>query len=141
MSDLLSFLMTHWALSSLFALTLVLLVLHEWYHQKKGALSLSPQELTNWVNHDNARLIDIRDAALFKKGHIAGSISVDASLLGQVSASWHDKAQAIVVVCQSGTRAAQIAAQLQTMGFSKVAILSGGIHSWQSDNLPLVKRG
>jgi rhodanese-related sulfurtransferase len=139
MNNLFSFLIAHWILSGFFILTLILLMVHEWYHQKQGTKGLSPQELTNWANHENARLIDIRDSALFKKGHIAGSVLVDASLLSQVAAAWHDKTQAIIVICSSGVTAVKVASQLQGMGFSKIAVLSGGIRSWQADSLPLVQ--
>ena len=139
MNNLFSFLIEHWILSGFFVLTLILLIVYEWYQQKQGVKGLSAQELTNWVNHDNARLIDIRDSALFKKGHIAGSILVDASLLSQVAAAWQDKTQAIIVICSSGVTAIKTASQLQGLGFSKVAVLTGGIRSWQSEGLPLIQ--
>lgn len=141
MNDFFYVFLTHWVLSSLFILTLSILIIYELVHQKQGILTLSTQELTNWANRDGARLMDIRDPALFKKGHIAGSISVDPTSLEQVTASWQDKTQAVIVVCQSGTSSTKAANQLKNMGFSKVALLSGGIHTWQADHLPLVKRG
>lgn len=141
MVNSLDFLMAHWILSSLFVVTLLILLVQEWIQQKQGLATLSPQELTYWMNHDEARVIDLRSSELFYKGHIAGSVFVEQGMLSQVAATWPDKATPVVVVCSSGAQAAKGALQLRGMGFAKVAILSGGIASWQSDNLPLVKKG
>jgi rhodanese-related sulfurtransferase len=36
----------------------------------------APQEIVNKMNHEHAKLIDCREAAAFKAGHILGAVNI-----------------------------------------------------------------
>ncbi|MDO4436281.1 MAG: rhodanese-like domain-containing protein [Cardiobacteriaceae bacterium] len=84
-----------------------------------------------------ALLLDIRDAANFKLGHIAGAKN-QPKLLEQL-AQYHDKTQAIILCDESGLRAPNLANQMQAQGFSSVMVLHNGMQGWLEENFPVVK--
>ena len=47
-----------------------------------------------------------------------------------------DKAQTVLLICQSGVRANRAASEFRRAGFSDVYVLSGGYIEWQSQGLP-----
>ena len=51
------------------------------------------------------------------------------------------KGRPILLVCQTGTRSAQIYGELTALGFTEVAGLAGGMGAWQQSNMPVEKDG
>lgn len=107
-------------------------------NQKRYGLMLSPADATTLINRKNAQVLDVRKAADFKKGHIAGSINAPAdqiqSLLGQL-----DKTRPVLVVDNTGSVARGVAKLLRSIGFTEVCLLEGGLAEWQKNNMPLTK--
>lgn len=102
---------------------------------------VTPTELTIKVNREDAQLIDIRSADDFKKGHITGARNMPlAQFAAQLSSLEKNKDAPIIVICQAGMSAQGAAKQLIQAGFSKVAVLRGGMGKWQEANLPVVKK-
>lgn len=102
---------------------------------------VSPTELTIKVNREDAQLVDIRSADDFKKGHITGARNMPlAQFASQVATLEKNKDAPIIVICQAGMSAQGAAKQLIQAGFSKVAVLRGGMGKWQEANLPVVKK-
>lgn len=104
----------------------------------RGFKGLSPAQLTEWINRENALVIDIRGQGEYEKGHIAGSKHQLPSQLDP-EAKWLVKAkeQPVAVVCTSGITAGGVAAKLVKAGYTRVAVLEGGIAAWQQAGLPL----
>ncbi|HEX5756599.1 MAG TPA: rhodanese-like domain-containing protein [Arenimonas sp.] len=104
----------------------------------RGFKGLSPAQLTEWINRENAVVIDIRGQGEFEKGHIAGSKHQLPSQFDP-EAKWLVKAkeQPVVVVCATGMTAGGVAARLVKAGYQRVAVLEGGIAAWQQASLPL----
>ena len=50
-----------------------------------------------------------------------------------------NKALPLVVVCQSGARAARAAGILQKAGYEKAVVLQGGLKAWREAGLPVEK--
>jgi rhodanese-related sulfurtransferase len=50
------------------------------------------------------------------------------------------KNRAIVIVCEGGQKAGEIAVKLKKQNFENVRALSGGLNSWKNANMPLVKK-
>lgn len=102
---------------------------------------VSPTELTIKVNREDAQLVDIRSADDFKKGHITGARNMPlAQFASQIATLEKNKDAPIIVICQAGMSAQGAAKQLIQAGFSKVAVLRGGMGKWQEANLPVVKK-
>lgn len=105
-----------------------------------GIKRIGPSQLTALVNRDNALVIDLRAAADFAKGHIAGSKNVQMSQFDpENKALAPAKALPVVLVCNVGQTAGVAAKRLRKAGFANVAVLEGGIRAWLAADLPVVK--
>jgi rhodanese-related sulfurtransferase len=126
-------------LAALVALT-VAIVVTEVLRRLTGYKRLSPAQLTELVNREDALVLDVSPTSEYEKGHIAGSRGVP---LGQLDPEHKLIAKAkdrpIVVVCRTGQSSAQAAARLVKAGYSRVHWLEGGLPAWQQGELPLVR--
>ena len=75
------------------------------------------------------RLVDVRTAAEFDAGHIAGSENVPIDVLPAQSGSW-DKAKPVAVYCATGARSLNAYQYLVAQGFQHVYDLSQGVAAW-----------
>jgi len=95
---------------------------------------LQPVELDEVIRLGDAgaQLLDVRDAAEYAKGHLAGSINIG---LGGQYATWAgtvlDRAKPIVIIAEPG-REQEAALRLGRIGFDHVrGYLRGGMHALQ----------
>jgi rhodanese-related sulfurtransferase len=138
MDQLLSFFLNHYLLSGTFVVLLVLFFLNE---MGRGGQSVSPQGLSQLVNKENARVIDIRDGADFRAGHIAGSENIPYARLNDHIAQLKTEAdRPIVVVCNIGQTAGAAGLTLRKAGLTRVYKLDGGISGWKAQSLPVVRK-
>lgn len=138
MEQFLEFIMNNWMLVSAL---LVLLALLAWDSGQKAGPKVSTHEATRLINQQNAVVVDIREKADFKAGHLVDAINIPNS---QVTNSLVDlekhKTGPIIVVCKTGQTASAASKILKDNGFDQVYRLSGGIMEWTNNNLPLVKK-
>lgn len=82
-------------------------------------------------------LLDVREAGEYNTAHIPGASSLPRRLI-EFYAGWLVPCPAApIVVCDdTGPRAAPAAATLERMGYTDVAVLTGGVNGWASDGLP-----
>jgi rhodanese-related sulfurtransferase len=93
--------------------------------------TVSAVELRSRLAHgDDIRLVDVRTAAEFETGHIPASYHVPLDALREHRDEFRHVDAHVVLVCQSGSRAAQAAERLTDAGLAKVQILDGGIARW-----------
>lgn len=139
MQDLIHFLIKYWYFSLPFVVAIVLLFIEE--ARSKGMLSqLSSHRAIQMMNRDQASVIDIREKNLYKQGHIVGAINIPKKDLDvNTSKLENKKDKPIILVCANGQQSGSLASKLRKEGFKEVAALSGGMQSWQQDNLPIVK--
>lgn len=139
MQDLSSFLQAHWHLSLAFFGVAFALFILEMLRLKTSAARITPLQLTQLVNHKHATIIDTRSADEYSKGHIAGAVSIPLSeLKTNLKKIEKFKAKPLVLVCAKGQESLKLASQLKTQGYH-VHVLGGGIQSWISAELPIVK--
>ncbi|NVK23953.1 MAG: rhodanese-like domain-containing protein [Gammaproteobacteria bacterium] len=102
---------------------------------------VSTHDMTLLVNRENAKVVDTRAAADFNKGHITDAINLtlDKITTEQFGALEKHKSDPIIVVCNAGISAKTAAKQLTKSGFENVSVLQGGMQTWTSANLPIVK--
>lgn len=96
-------------------------------------------ELNGILAEGDVRLLDVRNAAEFETAHISGSYHVPLDTLSEHCADICRADASVVVVCQSGARAAQAADKLASSGLDNVRVLDGGISSWMSIGAPVVR--
>lgn len=79
------------------------------------------------------RILDVRTSGEFETVHIGGAYSVPLDLLrehrDEIRSHLDDH---VVLVCQSGQRAAQAEQALRDAGLANVHILDGGMAAWQA---------
>lgn len=100
---------------------------------------VSPLEATQLINRGKALILDVRDSTEYAAGHLTDAKNIPlADLAGRVGELEKFKAKSVIVVCQSGARAATAAGLLQKAGFADIVNLDGGVAAWKSAGLPLV---
>ncbi|VEG92352.1 rhodanese-like domain-containing protein [Legionella spiritensis] len=138
MEHLSQFIINHWMLCSLLIIILALIFFYERQEQKKHGKELSPHEAVSLINHDNAIVIDLRDAESYRKGHIIDSIRASSEDFEQNRMNKY-KNKPVILVCARGLQSAPLAGKLRAMGFTRPMALSGGIQAWQTADLPIIK--
>ena len=102
------------------------------------AQEISPQGLQELLE-GNTRfaLIDVRDPGEYNSSHIPGSSLIPRRVLEfQIAQSVPSNTVQVVLCDDDGRRAALAAQTLETMGYSQVSVLTGGINWWVSQNQP-----
>ena len=95
----------------------------------------APQRSIAWLrdNRDGVRVIDVRQPEEFEGplGHIHGASLVPLATLQQAATQW-SRDDRLVIVCRRGGRSDQAALGLESMGFTHVASMTGGMEAWRS---------
>jgi rhodanese-related sulfurtransferase len=140
MSEFILFLSHNALLSAGLIGTLLAWIFWEVKQLRRGFVALSPAQLVEWMNRQDARVIDLAENNDFLKSHIDGAVNI---ALGDFSATHKAIKSAlerpIVVYDRAGLRADQAAAQLVKAGFKQVALLDGGLDAWTRESLPTAK--
>lgn len=133
----LEFLILEWPLVAGLAACVLLLVIQE---SRRGGSNVSPQELVNLVNREQGAVIDLREPAEFRKGHIVDAINIPYAKLDE---RWNEleelRERPLILVCKMGQFSSATGSRLLSKGFTRVYRLQGGIGEWQTSQLPLVK--
>lgn len=140
MDRLLEFAQANLMLSLVLAGLTVALVVTEVMRLFRGFKGVSPAQLTDLINRENALVVDLRGQGDFEKGHIIGArhllpsqVDPEGKLLVKA------KESPVVLVCAVGATASASAQKLVKAGFKKVSVLDGGIGAWTGAGLPLAK--
>lgn len=86
--------------------------------------------LEEWRNNKNAVLLDVRTADEYRQGHIEGSLNIPLQNIQSVKNRISALDRPVYVHCLSGSRSAQAASALKSMGYTNV-INIGGIHAYR----------
>lgn len=140
MEPLISFLMSHWILTSLFVVLLVAVIAYEVYSASLSTSTLPPEMIVNAMNHQEAVVIDIRNAQSFGEGHIVGAHNLPADQLDKKIATLQKfKGKPLIIVCSLGKEATKVAVTLKKQGFQAI-VLHGGLQGWRAAGLPIIKK-
>ncbi|MFY2763898.1 rhodanese-like domain-containing protein [Arenimonas sp. MALMAid1274] len=106
----------------------------------RGYKAVTPAQLTELINRENALVVDLRAQADYEKGHIIGArhllpsqVEPEGKLLAKA------KESPVVLVCAAGLTASASAEKLVKAGFKRVSVLDGGLGAWTAAGLPLAK--
>lgn len=119
---------------------LVLIYLFAWREKQKGGKSVSAHEATRMLNSDSAVLVDVREAAEFKAGHIVDAINIPHTRLSErIEELQAHKDKILLLVDKMGQHVGNAGRALRDKGF-EVRRLDGGMLEWQNQNLPVIKK-
>jgi rhodanese-related sulfurtransferase len=97
-------------------------------------------EAVRMINRQDAVIVDVREPNEFKAGHIPNARNIPA---GQIKERTREleklKSKPLLLVCQSGSRSAQVCGGLQKDGIGAPVALSGGMAAWQQAGMPVEK--
>lgn len=133
MKEILDFLLRHWQLSSAFLVLLAVYLLIE-YRLNSSNNKLSPEQLVNMYNHQQAQIIDLRASEAYKVGHITGAQH-------DIKHVHKDNKHPVILVCSDGKQSAERAKKMAAEGYKQIYTLAGGMQSWHDNNLPTVTKG
>jgi rhodanese-related sulfurtransferase len=101
---------------------------------------VGPVEAVQLINRRDAVVLDLRDAADYKSGHITNARHMPE---GEIDSRMKElekvKTKPIILACARGNRSSSVANRLRKLGFGEVFLLRGGIAAWQQANMPLEK--
>src|SRR5688572_32208755 len=101
---------------------------------------VGPTEAVQLINRRDAVVIDVRDAAEYKSGHITNARHIPE---GEIDSRMKElekvKSRPIIVSCARGNRSLNVANRLRKLGFAEVFSLRGGLAAWQAASMPLEK--
>jgi rhodanese-related sulfurtransferase len=141
MEEFVDFAIRHWYLFAALVVIIGALVGGEILRKIRGIAALNPTEAMQFINHDDAVILDIRESGEYKDGHVPNSRNFPFSgLKGRLRELEKLKNKPIIVYCASGARAASAANLLKKSGFQTVHNLSGGLAAWQNANLPISRK-
>jgi rhodanese-related sulfurtransferase len=137
---MLEFLQQNWLLLLGFVVIAVVMFRGPVMLRISGIRSVDPAGAVKLMNHESARVLDVREDKEWQQGHIPGATHIP---LGQLSNRMGElggeKDAPLVVVCRSGNRSTNAALQLRKAGFDNVYNLNGGTMAWQQAGMPLEK--
>lgn len=136
MDRVIEFVGNHPYLVSAFVALLIAFIITE---MQRGGRSISPQQLSQMVNQQQARVIDLRNTPEFREGRITGSENVPYSQIADKAAELAKSGKPIILVCALGQVAGAAAKPLKQAGINEVYRLAGGISGWRQQGLPLVR--
>ena len=140
-SQLVEFAGNHSLLVMAFIGVLFLIIVTELNRKRMTMRDVGPMQLTQLVNHQDGMVLDVRDAAVFKQGHIVNAKNIPIEQLPKrLNELENHKDKPIIVCCQRGVTSLRGVKVLTYAGFDKVFNLKGGINGWVADKLPLSKK-
>ena len=110
----------------------------------KKVTKISPQRLHAVLDEGkNINLIDVRTAAEYRAGHVAGAKLIPMDELNaetlaaneQYAGAGHE--ETLYLTCEYGMRAQQAAERLFDAGYQNLAIIEGGTQAWKKAGLPI----
>lgn len=139
--QLTQFVMKHWALVSAFVIVAILLTLEEMRVMRGRGQRISVAMAVQFINREDAVVIDLREASAFREGHIVNAKNiplVDFDHQQEKLNSLRDRY--IILVDAMGLKTAPIAKRLKDAGFTKVVSLKAGFDGWKAAGMPTVKK-
>lgn len=142
MEKFITFAIKHWELFASLFMILAMMFGGGFMRRLRGYQEADAQSAVAMLNHDNALLIDVREDAEFKEGHIINARHIPlGSLQKRLIELEGYKDKPVLVCCRSGQRSGSACGVLRKAGFQNVTNLKGGVMAWQSANLPLNRPG
>jgi rhodanese-related sulfurtransferase len=139
MEKLPEFMMNHPFLFAGLAAVIAFIIMTE-LRRRTGARAVTAREAVQLINGQDAVVVDIREPADHKAGHILNAKHIPLSRLGEEAARISsDKNRPVIVYDKTGTTSHGAAARLMAEGYRQVCYLKNGIYGWLDENLPLEK--
>jgi rhodanese-related sulfurtransferase len=106
--------------------------------EAKAHINEVTPEQASEQHESGTMLIDVREADEFATEHAAGAVHISKGALEmKIEQQAPDAATPIILYCGGGNRSALAAENLQRMGYTHVASMSGGFKAWKDKGLAI----
>jgi thioredoxin 1/putative thioredoxin len=102
----------------------------------RSAGAVKPAELAQLLQRRQAVPVDTREAAVFRRAHLPGAVSMPIDEIETRLAELHMLPAAPVLYCRSGDKTKELAEKFANDGMP-VAFLEGGLLGWEASNFEL----
>jgi rhodanese-related sulfurtransferase len=107
---------------------------------KSRVREMNVDETRKRLESGKARLIDVREESEWEAGHALGAQHIGKGVIERdIEQKVPDKNTELILYCGGGFRSALSADNLQKMGYTNVASMSGGWRAWQAAGAPVEK--
>lgn len=107
---------------------------------KSRVREVNVEETRKRLETGKARLIDVREESEWEAGHALGAQHIGKGVIERdIEQKVPDKSAELILYCGGGFRSALSADNLQKMGYTNVASMSGGWRAWQAAGAPVAK--
>jgi rhodanese-related sulfurtransferase len=137
MDQLITFVQNHPGLFVALAVVVLLIVANEVHGNLAGGKRLTALEAVRFINDRDPVIIDLRNAADFKRGHLLNAVNAPFAKFDDYVGQFRDKARPVLLYCALGTMGSSIAEKLRKQGYTEVYPLRGGINAWLMNSLPV----
>ncbi|MDP1574934.1 MAG: rhodanese-like domain-containing protein [Coxiellaceae bacterium] len=139
LQELTPFVMKHWALCAGFIVVAILVVIEEVRAGGPSPNRLSPAEATHLMNREDAVVIDVRDANVFREGHIVNAKNI-ALVDFDRGIEKLNRERPVILVDAIGDKTAALIERLKKAGFKKPCAIKNGMNGWKTAEMPIVKK-
>jgi rhodanese-related sulfurtransferase len=134
------FVVNNWYLILGIVVVLAMLVWGPLTQLLHGVQHVTTAEAIRLMNHEKGVLVDVREPAEYRGGHIPNALNLPLSgLVAGLKQIEKHMARPLIICCRTSQRSARAAVALRKHGFASVQVLAGGITAWQRENLPVEK--
>lgn len=107
---------------------------------KSRVREVNVEETRKRLETGKARLIDVREESEWEAGHALGAQHIGKGVIERdIEQKVPDKNSELILYCGGGFRSALSADNIQKMGYTNVASMSGGWRAWQAAGAPVAK--
>jgi rhodanese-related sulfurtransferase len=107
---------------------------------KSRVREVNVEETRKRLETGKARLIDVREESEWEAGHALGAQHIGKGVIERdIEQKVPDKNSELILYCGGGFRSALSADNVQKMGYTNVASMSGGWRAWQAAGAPVAK--
>lgn len=136
--NLLEFLAGQGWMLAIAAALIVALIVNEWVLSRRSGPGIGPAAAVRMINDGDARVVDIRSPADYKRGHILNSESVPPNRQADMQEQLMKKPDVpVIIVCAMGVTAKGFARKLRAAGHQAVYPLTGGLNAWEGAGMPI----
>ncbi|HTH94512.1 MAG TPA: rhodanese-like domain-containing protein [Rhodocyclaceae bacterium] len=97
---------------------------------------MSPQEAVTLINREGGIVVDVRKAADFSAGHLAGARHIPSAQFAERAAELEKFKNRPIVVYGNGGDASRAVKLLRQQGYAKADSLAGGYTAWADAGMP-----
>jgi rhodanese-related sulfurtransferase len=107
---------------------------------KSRVREVTVEEARKRLETAKARLIDVREESEWEAGHALGAQHIGKGVIERdIEQKVPDRNSELILYCGGGFRSALASDNLQKMGYTNVASMSGGWRAWQAAGAPVEK--